>query len=218
MIGLEVQPNDSSETVVGRLRTRLGRERTLLVLDNCERLVQPVAELAHTLIASCPGLTLLATSQEPLGVPGEAVLAVTPMDIPEAGASALADLAACDAVALFCARAVGVRPEFALTAGNAGTVAAICRELDGIPLTIELAAARMRSMSVDAIAQHLRDYFQLLTGGPRTVPRHHTMRAALDWSYELMPPHRARRTAAPRGVSRPVHARRGDLGDHVRRR
>ena len=186
-MGLEVQPRDDRSAVVDLLRNRLGGEPALVVFDNCEHLLEAVAELAHDLVTSCQPVTFLATSQELLGLPGERALAVPPMTLPEAGWAGAADVGASDAVALFCERATSARPQFQLTSANAPAVADICRHLDGIPLAIELAAARARALSVAEIARHLSDYFRLLAGGPRTSDsRHQTLRATLDWSYDLL--------------------------------
>ncbi|MBZ6229393.1 BTAD domain-containing putative transcriptional regulator [Streptomyces olivaceus] len=146
----------------------------LLVLDNCEHLIGAVARLAETLLTRCPGLTVLATSREPLGVPGEAVRPVEP-------------LAPDQAQRLFAARAAGVRPDADAVLGDEEAVAEICRRLDGLPLAIELAAARLRLLTPREIADRLDDRFRLLTSGSRTVlPRQQTLRAVVDWSWDLL--------------------------------
>ena len=151
------------------------RERDLLlVLDNCEHLVEACAELASTLLAHCPQLRILATSREPLGVAGERVWPVPP-------------IAEAEAVELFAERAAAVDPSFALHDANRPAVAEICRRLDGIPLAIELAAARVRVLTPEQMTARLADRFAILSGGARTtVPRHRTLRAAIDWSFALL--------------------------------
>ncbi len=149
-----------------------GRE-LLLVLDNCEHVIEAAAHLAETLLTRCPGLTVLATSREPLGVPGEAVWPVAP-------------LPAAEAVRLFAERGAAVRPGFTV-AEEPEAVAEICRRLDGLPLAIELAAARLRLLGPRQLAERLDDRFRLLTGGSRTVlPRQQTLRAVVDWSWDLL--------------------------------
>ncbi|MEV5573228.1 BTAD domain-containing putative transcriptional regulator [Spirillospora sp. NPDC052269] len=157
---------------VDRLADALRPHRALLVLDNCEHVVDAVADLAGRLLAAAPGLTVLATSREPLGVAGERVRAVPPL---EPG----------NAERLFAARAAAAVPGFALTGENAAAVAAVCRRLDGLPLALELAATRVRALGVDALAERLDDRFRLLTrrGGPA---RQQTLRAVIDWSWELL--------------------------------
>jgi predicted ATPase len=169
-------------TLVEALR---GRD-LLLVLDNCEHLVGACAEVAAGLLHACPGLRVLATSREALGVEGEVRYEVPSLGLPDEAAP-FVGLAESEAVRLFVERAQSVRPGFALTEREAPAVAAICRRLDGIPLAIELAAARARSLSVEQLLERLRDRFRLLAGIDRTaLPRHQTLRAAVDWSYELL--------------------------------
>ncbi|MEV5878802.1 BTAD domain-containing putative transcriptional regulator [Streptomyces sp. NPDC052101] len=146
----------------------------LLVLDNCEHVIGAAAALAETLLTHCPGLTILATSREPLGVPGESVRPVEPL-VPE------------QAHRLFAERAKAVRPDAAAVLADTGAVAEICRRLDGLPLAIELAAARLRLLTPRQIADRLDDRFRLLTSGSRTVlPRQQTLRAVVDWSWDLL--------------------------------
>jgi predicted ATPase/DNA-binding SARP family transcriptional activator len=174
---------DSTDLLCELLRA----EPTLLVLDNCEHLVDACATLADTLLRSCPDLRILATSREALSVPGERAWLVPPLSLPPAGVPVNA-LTAFDAVRLFIDRAYDVLPTFTLTPQNADAVAEICRRLDGIPLALELAAARVRVMTPEQIRDRLSDAFALLTSGARTVlPRHRTLKAAMDWSYELLP-------------------------------
>ncbi|MER7624958.1 BTAD domain-containing putative transcriptional regulator [Streptomyces sp. NPDC126503] len=168
------------------------RDRTLLlVLDNCEHLTAPVAHLVAHLLRTAPGVRVLATSQEPLGVPGEQVRAVPPLDLPPPAPSAEGPapdaLLRSGAVRLFVARATAAVQDFTLTADNAGAVAAICRRLDGIPLALELAATRLRVLGPQGLLDRLDDRFRLLTAGPRTAPaRQQTLRAMIDWSWELL--------------------------------
>jgi predicted ATPase/class 3 adenylate cyclase len=163
-------------------------ERLLLVLDNCEHLIAASAELVSVLLRSCPQLKILATSREALSVPGESLLSVPSLGVPaDDPLPPLEELRAYEAVRLFVDRCLSQLPAFALTAENADAIVRICRRLDGIPLALELAAARVRSLSVAEIAQRLDDRFRLLTGGGRTVvARQQTLRALIDWSYDLL--------------------------------
>ncbi|MEV7690081.1 AfsR/SARP family transcriptional regulator [Streptomyces bungoensis] len=197
---VELAPLDRSEAVPGAVVSALGLRETvllandlampqadptalliehcaarspLLILDNCEHVIDAAAALAETLLTHCPGLTILATSREPLGVPGESVRPVEPL-VPE------------HARRLFAERARAVRPDAAVL-GDTAAVAEICRRLDGLPLAIELAAARLRLLTPREIADRLDDRFRLLTTGSRTVlPRQQTLRAVVDWSWELL--------------------------------
>ncbi len=165
------------------------RDRSLLiVLDNCEHLVAACAEVAHLLLQAGPQVRILASSREPLHVGGEVTYAVPPLPTPDAGAEMpLERLSRFESVRLFTDRATAARPAFAVTAQNVPRIADICRRLDGLPLAIELAAARVRSMSVEQIAIHLSDRFRLLAGGDRSgLPRQQTLRALIDWSYDLL--------------------------------
>ena len=177
-----------AELGLGGLLDFLRPKRLLLVLDNCEHLLDACAELASAVLAACPAVRLLATSRESLNIPGETTYQVPPLSIPTLGrAPGLEDMLQYEAVQLFLDRAGAHRHGFALTARNAQAVATICARLDGSPLAIELAAARVRALPVEEIATRLDDRFRLLTGGPRTVlPRHQTLRAALDWSHDLL--------------------------------
>jgi predicted ATPase/DNA-binding SARP family transcriptional activator len=172
-----------------RLTEALRDKRLLLLLDNCEHVVEPAARLAETLLRGAPGVRVLATSQEPLGIAGERLWTVEPLGEP-------------DALRLFAARAADASPGFALTDDNVPAVASICRRLDGIPLAVELAATRIRALGVEQLARRLDDRFHLLTTGRRDAPtRQRTLRAMIDWSWELL-------TAAERTVLRrlAVHA------------
>jgi predicted ATPase/class 3 adenylate cyclase len=180
-----VQPGDSLEV---RLCDQLEMRRLLLVLDNCEHVVDAAARLAHTVLARCPDVTVLATSREVLGVPAEVVWNVPPLSMPSDDVASAAELAGSDAVMLFCERARANQPGFGLSDANAAAVARICRRLDGIPLGLELAAAKIRVLGAHQVAERLDDRFRLLTGGSRTaVPRHQTLQAAMDWGYTLLP-------------------------------
>jgi non-specific serine/threonine protein kinase len=170
------------------LTDHLKDRRLLLVLDNAEHLVDACAALAQEVLRRCPGVQVLATSREALEVTGEHRYRVPSLPVPDLAhlppPERLADSAA---VALFVARAQERRTDFELTAQNAWAMAQVCVRLDGIPLAIELAAARVDSLSVEGIAARLDDRFRLLTGGARDVlPRQRTLRAALDWSYDLL--------------------------------
>jgi non-specific serine/threonine protein kinase len=166
----------------------LASRRVLLVLDNCEHLITASARLASTLLLECPHLRLIATSREPLGIAGERVWQVPPLTVPDSGALLDAGtVTGFEAVQLFMERARAVSPVFAVTDGNAAALATVCKRLDGVPLAIELAAARTRLLSVEQIADRLDDRLRLLSAGGRgALPRHQTLRAAIDWSYDLL--------------------------------
>jgi len=184
-LGVREEPDRPlTETLAVALRPRL----LLLILDTCEHVVDACAALVHQLLAGCPALRVIATSREPLRVRGETVWRVPPLELPAAGADLTAgELAGHEAVRLFADRAAAVRPGFALDADNAPAVVQLCRTLDGMPLAIELAAARVGALSVEQIAARLGDRFQLLASGDRTAPaRQQTLRAAVDWSYGLL--------------------------------
>src|SRR5579863_5312503 len=182
-IGILEEPGvPLAQTLAEALRSR----QMLLVLDTCEHQVSDCATLVQLLLARCPWLRIVATSREPLRVRGETVWRVQPLDLPPDDATG-DELAGHEAIRLFAARAAGARPGFALTEQNLASVARLCRTLDGIPLGIELSAARVRALSVDQIADRLRDRFQLLDSGDRTAPpRQQTLRATVDWSFELL--------------------------------
>ena len=183
VLGAKAQP---ARSVVETVAASIGAKRLLLILDNCEHLVEAAAELAASLLAVCPNLKILATSREMLGVPGEVPFAVESMALPPSGADPEA-IAGFDAVQLFVERASTVKTGFQVTGFNSEAVVRICRLLDGMPLALELAAARMRVMSPQQIAARLDDRFALLTGGARTaVPRQQTLLATIDWSYQLL--------------------------------
>ncbi len=173
------------EGIVAALR----RKHALLIVDNCEHVVEAVARVVDVIVSSCPGVAVLGTSREALGVEGEEAFAVAPLPLPATDDRDLDALLASDAVCLFVERARGVRRDFTLNRDNAPAVAELCRRLDGIPLAIELAAARVQSMSPADVLDRLNERFRILTGGRRTVlERHQTLRAAVDWSYGLLEP------------------------------
>jgi predicted ATPase len=180
----QAQGKPVEDSVVDHLRDK----RLLLIVDNCEHLVGAVAELLEEIARACPEVRVLATSREALAVEGEVTWPVRSLDAPPADAAIGPDaLAKYEAVQLFVDRARAVRPGFDVDASNAAAVAEVCRRLDGIPLAIELAAARVRSMSPAEIRDRLDERFRLLTGGRRTaLERHQTLRAAVTWSYELL--------------------------------
>jgi predicted ATPase/DNA-binding SARP family transcriptional activator/DNA-binding CsgD family transcriptional regulator len=168
------------------LAAHLATRRVLLVLDNCEHVVGEAARLGEELLKSCAGLRILATSREPLGVPGETLWSVPPLSLPRSGAT-VDDLAGTDAVRLFMDRARSRLPGFDLTEDNAGAIARVCGKLDGIPLAIELATARVGALAVEQLASRLEDSLGLLAENRRTAdPRQRTMTATLDWGYRLL--------------------------------
>ncbi len=175
---------DPSRRLVSGLHERSG----LIVLDNCEHLIDAVAGLADAVLSGCPGIRILATSREALGITGETVSPVPPLPVPpDSGADGLAATAAAASVRLLVDRARAVRPGFAVSQANAADLARICRVLDGMPLAIELAAARLRTMSPAQLTGRLADRFAVLTSGSRTaLPRHQTLRAVVEWSWELL--------------------------------
>lgn len=169
----------------GRLVDALRDKQLLLVLDNCEHVLDPVADLAALLLQGARGLCVLATSREPLGLAGEQLWPVPPLELPAGDEPAALERSS--AVQLFAQRAGAVVPGFAVDAGNAAPVADICRRLDGLPLALELAAGRVRAYGVHQLADRLGDRFRLLTAGARDAPaRHETLRAVIDWSWELL--------------------------------
>ena len=193
---LRVQPQPDQpplEPLVDYLRSK----ELLLVLDNCEHLIETVADVAYRLLGSCSDLRILASSREPLGIDGERVYAVPSLTLPAgpdvdrahapADAEELEQAERSEAVSLFVERARSILPSFALDASNVGAVVEICRRLDGIPLALELAAARVNLLSPAEIAEGLGDRFRLLTGGRRTaLPRQRTLQALVDWSWDLL--------------------------------
>ena len=183
---LDRRGNLSARDAITRILEALAGTQTLLILDNCEHVIDASARLADQLLAECADLRVLATSREPLGIFGEVLLAVPPLNQPAATAGA-AEALEYPAVRLFADRGAAVRPDFEVTDRTVATVVEIVRRLDGLPLAIELAAARLRSLPVDEIARRLTDRFRLLTGGSRTaLPRHRTLRAVVEWSWDLL--------------------------------
>ncbi|MEV6372374.1 AfsR/SARP family transcriptional regulator [Micromonospora musae] len=179
-------PAGEATEPTARLVDALATRCALLVLDNCEHLLDAAAALADRLLGACPDLRVLATSRESLGITGEALHAVESLALPPVGADAVTALAY-PSVRLFADRAAAARPDFVVDAGSVAAVVGICRSLDGMPLAIELAAARLRSMTAAQVAARLDDRFRLLTGGSRTaLPRHQTLRAVVDWSWDLL--------------------------------
>ncbi len=178
----------SGRPVLTTLSDLLQPKQVLLVLDNCEHLVAACGHLAGTLLRACPSLRILATSREMLGIPGESIWRVPPLSVPSPRhPPTLEHLTQYEAVRLFVERAVYSQQGFAVTNGNAPAVVQVCHRLDGIPLAIELAAARVKVLAVEQIAARLDDRFRLLTGGSRsTLPHHQTLRAAMDWSHDLL--------------------------------
>lgn len=177
----------SYEPVIETLKVHLKSKDLLLVLDNCEHLIEASAKYAEHLLAACPNLKLLATSRERLGIFNETTWHVPSLPLPEGRSLPLKGLKAIASVGLFVERTRNVKPDFALTDENAALVSQICRRLDGIPLAIELAAARVKVISLEEILLRLDDRFSLLTSGSRTaLPHQQTLRAAIDWSYELL--------------------------------
>ncbi|MFC9557934.1 protein kinase [Rhodococcus sp. NPDC056960] len=172
----------------------LAPRELILVLDNCEQVVDAVADLTETLLRTCPGLRILATSREPIGIGGESVLRVSPLTVPESDREpSLRGMPRYDAVTLFAERAAAAVPGYEITEHNRVAVARICARLDGLPLAIELAAARLRAMSPEQILQRLTNQFALLTLGARGAPtRQQTLRCSIDWSYDLCTPHEQR--------------------------
>ena len=170
------------ETLIAYLR----QKQILIVIDNCEHLIRATAQLAEKLLRSCARVQLLATSRELLKVPGEVNFRVPPLSLPEdqdgAGQTAMGH----EAVQLFVERARNIQHDFALANSNTGMIARICRQLDGMPLAIELAAARTSLLSLGQIEARLQDRFQLLSGGHPTLPRHQTLRATIEWSHDLL--------------------------------
>jgi predicted ATPase/DNA-binding SARP family transcriptional activator len=170
-----------------RLAEAVRGKRMLLVLDNCEHLIGPAAELAGALLAAAPGLRLLVTSREPLGLPGEVVWNVPPLDVPERQVTDPAELTGVPAVRLFVERAGAAARGFTLDAETAEPVAVLCRRLDGIPLALELAATRVRALGVRGVVARLDDRLRLLATGHRGAPpRQQTLLAMIDWSWELL--------------------------------
>ncbi|HEY2534356.1 MAG TPA: transcriptional regulator, partial [Xanthobacteraceae bacterium] len=183
-LGLKVTGEISAESVA----RAVGGRRLLLVLDNCEHVIDAVATLAETFVRLCPRITIVATSREVLRIDGESVYRVPPLEVPAPEQAAPDYIMQYSAVELFVARTKALNAGFSPTAEDLASIAAICRHLDGIPLAIELAAASAAALGIAQVSAGLRDRFALLTRGRRTaLPRQRTLRATLDWSHELLP-------------------------------
>ncbi len=180
----EISNQPLIDTLIEGLRSR----QTMLVLDNCEHLITACAQLADRFLGECPELKILATSREALDIPGETTWQVPSLTLPGIQEIlSIKSLSGFESIHLFSVRAALVQPTFKLTEQNAKAVVQICSRLNGIPLAIELAAARVKMMTTDEIAKHLNERFDLLTSGSRTLlPRHQTLRATIDWSYDLL--------------------------------
>jgi predicted ATPase len=184
VLGLKLSSEISAEAVA----RALGQTRRLLILDNCEHVIEAAATFVETVVRQCPNITVLATSREVLRIAGEFVHRVPPLQVPPEHPQEANDLLKHSAVQLFVTRLRALDSNFAAHAENLPAIAAICKQLDGIPLAIEFAAARAATLGVGEVAAGLDNRFALLTSGRRTaLPRHQTLRAALDWSYELLP-------------------------------
>ena len=180
--GVKTAPDVSPIDSIAR---KIGSQRMLLVLDNCEHLIDPVGLLAKQLLAACPSLKILATSREVLGVRGEVTFRVPSLPVPHT--SDPEEARQYGSVQLFTERAVTVKPDFSVDSDNVDAVVAICQRLDGIPLAIELAAARLRILSTAQVAERLSERFRLLAGAKSTrIERHQTLLAAIDWSHDLL--------------------------------
>ena len=179
---------ETGRPLVETLRAGVNDRRLLILLDNCEHVALGCAQLAHQLLQACPGVKILATSREALHIGGETIYPLAALQLPDpAAAMAIGELTRVEAIRLFVERARSTLPGFELNERNAQAIRDICCRLDGIPLALELAAARVRSLSVDKIAARLTDRFHLLTDGDRTaLPRQRTLRALIDWSYDLL--------------------------------
>ncbi len=187
LVTLGVRERPDGGSTVDQLVRHLADRQVLVVLDGCEPLLPACAVLAHALLRGCPRLRILATSREPLLAEGEVIFSVSPLPTPDPQqCSGVAEVSSAEAVALFVARAQEAAPDFTVTEHNAGVVAELCRRLDGVPLALELAAARIRVLAPVQILQRLAGRFALLSGGNRGGPqRQQTLRACVDWSFEL---------------------------------
>jgi predicted ATPase/DNA-binding SARP family transcriptional activator len=183
-LGIREEPGRAlADTIAAHLRTA----EALLIIDNCEHLLDPAASLITALLRQCPSLRVLATSQSRLNVAGEATWPVPPLTLPPAAEQDPLVVAESESAKLFCDRARLARPGFSLAEGNAAAVSEICRRLDGIPLALELAAARLNALTARQLAARLDDRFRLLSGGSRgALPRHRTLQAAIEWSHDLL--------------------------------
>jgi len=181
---VEEKKQTRMQTLIEYLRGR----HLLLVLDNCEHLIDDVAQFTHSLLRAAPNLAILATSREPLGTAGETIWTLPPLSSPDLeGAITPESIARYEATDLFMERASAAQPTFSINQQNAQAVAQVCARLDGIPLAIELAAARLRALSVEDVAARLDDRFRLLVGNRTSEPRQQTLQSLIDWSYDLLP-------------------------------
>jgi predicted ATPase/DNA-binding winged helix-turn-helix (wHTH) protein len=186
VLGLKLMGDATSAEGVARA---IGDANLLLILDNCEHVIDAAAELAEAVVRFCPSVSVLATSREVLRIDGEQVYRIPPLDVPEVGQEDPEQVLCCGAVELLMARTRALNSALSSSADDIPSIAAICRQLDGIPLAIEFAAARAATLGLRRVAAGLGDRFRLLTKGRRTaLPRHQTLLAALDWSYELLLP------------------------------
>jgi class 3 adenylate cyclase len=184
-LGMREEPGRPiTQTLIEYLQDK----RALIILDNCEHMVQPSAQIADTLLRNCPKLRMFASSREGLGIEGETTYRIPSLSLPDPRQpQTAATLSRFEAVRLFVERARAAQPDFAVTDQNANAVTQLCVRLDGIPLALELAAARVKALSVEQIASRLDDRFRLLTNANRTVlPRQQTLKALIDWSYDLL--------------------------------
>lgn len=179
---------DGKQFTADDVARAIGTSKLLLLLDNCEHLVDATAYLVDVIVRQCPHASILVTSREVLKIDGERVYRLPPLEIPETAGESLQRLSECSAVELFVKRTQSLDDRFVLTTSNSAAVATVCRHLDGIPLAIEFAAGRTATLGVQHVLADLRDRLQSLSSGRRTaVPRHKTLRAVLDWSYDLLP-------------------------------
>ncbi len=179
---------EAGRSLLQTLIEHLKPKRTLLVLDNCEHLLSAITRLADALLRACPGVNILANSREGMGTAGEVIYRVPSLSLPDPKKPhTVVSISQYESARLFVERAAAVLPAFTVTNANASALASVCHRLDGIPLAIELAAARVRVLSLEQIADRLDDRFRLLTGGSRSaLPRQQTLRALIDWSFELL--------------------------------
>src|SRR5204862_3292447 len=184
-LGIACQPG---RPIVDTLLDALALQEVLIVLDNCEHLIGACAKAADAILRRCPRVQLVATSREPLGIGGETIYRVPPLSLPGPGGYDPAAAGSCGAVALFAERARAQGTGLLVDDQTAPLVVSICARLDGLPLAIELAAARLRSLSLSDLHDRLDQRFRLLTGGSRTAPgRQQTLRPTVEWSYSLLP-------------------------------
>jgi predicted ATPase/DNA-binding winged helix-turn-helix (wHTH) protein len=182
-LGLKIGGEEISSELIAK---SIGLSKTLLVIDNCEHVIDAVADISQTLLRKCPSLSILATSREVLSIDGEYVSRVPPLDVPPHDGPTLGDVLSHSAVQLLLTRVSAQDSQFSPEDQHLASIIAICRQLDGIPLAIEFAAARSATLGLQEVAERLSDRFELLTGGRRALPRHRTLRATIDWSYDLL--------------------------------